>query len=117
VHQYVPQLEILEQADVFITHGGMNSSSEALHFGIPLVVIPVMGDQPIVANQIEKLGAGLQLNRLNLDAPTLRKTIEQVLSNASFKDKSSLVGKSLREAGGYKKAVEVILKFKETTRI
>lgn len=117
VHQYVPQLEILEQADVFITHGGMNSSSEALYFGVPLVVIPVMGDQPIVANQIEKLGAGLQLNRLNLDAPTLRNTTEQVLSNASFKDKSSLVGKSLREAGGYKKAVEVILKFKETTRI
>ncbi|MED3867239.1 macrolide family glycosyltransferase [Priestia megaterium] len=117
VHQYVPQLEILEQADVFITHGGMNSSSEALYFGVPLVVIPVMGDQPIVSNQIEKLGAGLQLNRLNLDAPTLRNTTEQVLSNASFKDKSSLVGKSLREAGGYKKAVEVILKFKETTYI
>ncbi|HWL25231.1 MAG TPA: macrolide family glycosyltransferase [Ureibacillus sp.] len=117
VHQYVPQLEILEQADVFITHGGMNSSSEALYFGVPLVVIPVMGDQPIVANQIEKLGAGLQLNRLKLDASTLRNTTEQVLSNASFKDKSSLVGKSLREAGGYKKAVEVILKFKETTCI
>ncbi|MBY0091676.1 glycosyl transferase [Priestia aryabhattai] len=117
VHQYVPQLEILEQADVFITHGGMNSSSEALYFGVPLVVIPVMGDQPIVANQIEKLGAGLQLNRLNLDAPTLRNTTEQVLSNGSFKDKSALVGKSLREAGGYKKAVEVILKFKETTCI
>jgi len=117
VHQYVPQLEILEQADVFITHGGMNSSSEALYFGVPLVVIPVMGDQPIVANQIEKLGAGLQLNRLKLDASTLRNITEQVLSNASFKDKSSLVGKSLREAGGYKKAVEVILKFKETTCI
>ncbi|MFQ6584593.1 macrolide family glycosyltransferase [Priestia megaterium] len=117
VHQYVPQLEILEQANVFITHGGMNSSSEALYFGVPLVVIPVMGDQPIVANQIEKLGAGLQLNRLKLDASTLRNTTEQVLSNASFKDKSSLVGKSLREAGGYKKAVEVILKFKETTCI
>lgn len=117
VHQYVPQLEILEKADVFITHGGMNSSSEALYFGVPLVVIPVMGDQPIVANQIEKLGAGLQLNRLKLDASTLRNTTEQVLSNTSFKDKSSLVGKSLREAGGYKKAVEIILKFKETTCI
>jgi UDP:flavonoid glycosyltransferase YjiC (YdhE family) len=54
---------------------------------------------------------------LNLDASTLPNTTEQVLSNASFKDKSSLVGKSLREAGGYKKAVEVILKFKETTCI
>ncbi|MGE1115232.1 macrolide family glycosyltransferase [Priestia megaterium] len=117
VRNYVPQLEILQQADVFITHGGMNSSSEGLYFGVPLVVIPVMGDQPIVANRIEELGAGLQLNRQELDAITLRNTTEQVLSNSSFKEKSLEIGKSLRDSGGYKKAVEAILKFKEDAKI
>lgn len=113
VQAYVNQLEILKQADMFITHGGMNSSSEGLYFGVPLVVIPVMGDQPIVAKRIEELGAGLQLNRHELDALTLRNTTEQVLLNPSFKENSKRVGKSLREAGGYKRAVETILKFKE----
>ncbi|MCM3772293.1 glycosyl transferase [Priestia aryabhattai] len=113
VRNYVPQLEILQQADIFITHGGMNSSSEGLYFGIPLLVIPVMGDQPIVAKRIEELGAGLQLNRHELDAVTLRNATEQVLSNPAFKEKSLEVGKSLKEAGGYKKAVEAILNFKE----
>ncbi|KRE07375.1 glycosyl transferase [Bacillus sp. Root239] len=117
VRNYVPQLEILQQADVFITHGEMNSSSEGLYFGVPLVVIPVMGDQPIVANRIEELGAGLQLNRQDLDAITLRNTTEQVLSNSSFKEKSLEIGKSLRDSGGYEKAVEVILKFKEDANI
>jgi len=117
VRNYVPQLEILQQADVFITHGGMNSSSEGLYFGIPLVVIPVMGDQPIVANRIEELGAGLQLNRQELDAITLRNTTEQVLSNSSFKEKSLGIGKSLRDSGGYKKAVEAIFKFKKDAKI
>ncbi|MBY0199590.1 macrolide family glycosyltransferase [Priestia megaterium] len=117
VRNYVPQLEILQQADVFITHGGMNSSSEGLYFGVPLVVIPVMGDQPIVANRIEELGAGLQLNRQELDAITLRNTTEQVLSNSSFKERSLEIGKSLRDSGGYKKAVEAILKFKEDANI
>ena len=116
VRNYVPQLEILQQADVFITHGGMNSSSEGLYFGVPLVVIPVMGDQPIVANRIEELGAGLQLNRQELDAITLRNTTEQVLANSSFKEKSLEIGKSLRDSGGYKKAVEAILKFKEDAK-
>jgi len=116
VRNYVPQLEILQQADVFITHGGMNSSSEGLYFGVPLVVIPVMGDQPIVANRIEELGAGLQLNRQELDALTLRKTTEQVLSNPSFKEKSLIIGKSLRDSGGYKKAAEAILKFKRDAK-
>ncbi|QTL52377.1 macrolide family glycosyltransferase [Priestia aryabhattai] len=117
VRNYVPQLEILQQADVFITHGGMNSSSEGLYFGVPLVVIPVMGDQPIVANRIEELGAGLQLNRQELDAITLRNTTEQILLNSSFKEKSLEIGKSLRDSGGYKKAVEAILKFKKDANI
>src|SRR6478735_79217 len=117
VRNYVPQLEILQQADVFITHGGMNSSSEGLYFGVPLVVIPVMGDQLIVANRIEELGAGLQLNRQELDAITLRNATEQVLSNSSFREKSLEIGKSLRDSGGYKKAVEAILKFKKEAKI
>jgi MGT family glycosyltransferase len=117
IRNYVPQLEILQQADVFITHGGMNSTSEGLYFGVPLVVIPVMGDQLIVANRIEELEAGLQLNRQELDAITLRNTTEQVLLNSSFKEKSLEIGKSLRGSGGYKKAVETILKFKKNAKI
>jgi MGT family glycosyltransferase len=113
VRNYVPQLEILQQADIFITHGGMNSSSEGLYFGVPLLVIPVMGDQPIVAKRIEELGAGLQLNRHELDAVALKSATEQILSNPAFKKKSLEVGKSLKEAGGYKKAVDAILNFKE----
>ncbi len=117
IRNYVPQLEILEQADVFITHGGMNSTSEGLYFGVPLVVMPVVGDQLIVANRIEELGAGLQLNRQELDASILRNTTEQVLSNSSFREKSLEIGKSLRDSGGYKKAIEAILKFKKDAKI
>ncbi|MFE7083312.1 nucleotide disphospho-sugar-binding domain-containing protein, partial [Priestia megaterium] len=117
VRNYVPQLGILQQADIFITHGGMNSSSEGLYFGVPLLVIPVMGDQTIVAKRVEELGVGLQLNRQKLDAVTLQNTTEKVLSNPSFKERSLEIGESLREAGGYKKAVEVILKFKEDANV
>ena len=42
VHLYksVPQVDVLECADVFVTHGGMNSVSESLVKGTPMVVIP-----------------------------------------------------------------------------
>ena len=50
------QLEVLQHADVFVTHGGMNSSSEALYYGVPLVVIPVTGDQPFVAKRLTEVG-------------------------------------------------------------
>lgn len=39
IHNYksVPQIEVLKQADVFVTHGGMNSVSEALVQGVPTI--------------------------------------------------------------------------------
>lgn len=37
---YVPQLELLQRANLFITHAGMNSASEAIKFGVPVVCLP-----------------------------------------------------------------------------
>ncbi|WP_276567145.1 nucleotide disphospho-sugar-binding domain-containing protein, partial [Bacillus thuringiensis] len=78
LYNYVPQLDILQHTDLFITHGGMNSSSESLYFGVPMLVIPVMGDQPIVAQRIEELEAGVQLNRNLLTPEILRNTTMDV---------------------------------------
>ena len=111
VYNYVPQLEVLQHTDVFITHGGMNSSSEGLYFGVPLVVIPVAADQPLVAKRVEEVGAGIQLDRLQLTATMLREATEQVLNNKEFSQNSHAIGQSLKEAGGYKKAVNEILSF------
>ncbi|MFL8673036.1 glycosyltransferase [Clostridioides sp. GD02404] len=38
MYPFTPQLEILEKADVFITHGDLNSVMESLYFGVPMVV-------------------------------------------------------------------------------
>ncbi|EMA6343098.1 macrolide family glycosyltransferase [Bacillus cytotoxicus] len=111
VYNYVPQLEILQHADVFITHGGMNSSSEALYYGVPLVVIPVMGDQPFVAKRVEELGAGIQLDRTNITPEILREAVEMILDNKSFREKSRKIGESLHAAGGYRRAVDEIVTF------
>ncbi|KEK25025.1 macrolide family glycosyltransferase [Bacillus gaemokensis] len=114
IYNYVPQLEILQHTDVFITHGGMNSSSEALYYGVPLVVIPVTGDQPFVAKRVEELRAGIQLNRTKLTAEMLREAVEKVLEDKSFKESSREIGESLQAAGGYKRAVDEIVTFTST---
>ncbi len=48
VMPHVPQLAVLQRARAFVTHGGMNSVSESLACGVPVVVIPQMGEQAIV---------------------------------------------------------------------
>ncbi|MEK4099846.1 macrolide family glycosyltransferase [Bacillus sp. FSL E2-0195] len=111
VYNYVPQLEVLKHTDVFVTHGGMNSSSEALYYGVPLVVVPVTGDQPLVAKRIAEVGAGIRLDRKELTPELLREAVKKVMDDATFKEKSRKVGETLRDAGGYKKAIEEIEKF------
>lgn len=59
VYPSVPQLAVLQEADGFITHCGMNSVSESLSLGVPMVLCPQQSEQRAVARRIQALGAGL----------------------------------------------------------
>ncbi|MCY8534893.1 glycosyl transferase family 1 [Bacillus vallismortis] len=111
VRPYVPQLEILKRASLFVTHGGMNSTSEGLYFDTPLVVIPMGGDQFVVANQVEKVGAGKALKKEQLSESLLKETIQEVMNNRAYSEKAKEIGQSLQAAGGSKKAADRILEF------
>ena len=63
VHSYVPQLDVLQYTDIFITHGGTNSVMEALYYGVPLVVIPQVPQQIITANRVAELGLGVAIEK------------------------------------------------------
>ncbi|EPZ51659.1 glycosyl transferase family 1 [Alicyclobacillus acidoterrestris ATCC 49025] len=117
VHQYVPQLEVLQHAKVFITHGGMNSTSEALYYGVPLIVLPQNADQPVIARRVAEIGAGVYLNQDGLSADELRAVTERVLKDASIKKVCEEIGDSFRTAGGYERAVDEIFAFKRSRGI
>jgi MGT family glycosyltransferase len=112
-HPYVPQLEVLQRSSVFVTHGGMNSTSEALYFDVPLVLIPHAADQPIIAARVETLGAGIALNKSGLTAAKLRAAVDQAFSERRFKDGASVIGQSLRDAGGYETALAAAERFRQ----
>jgi MGT family glycosyltransferase len=111
VRNYVSQLEVLRHTDVFITHGGMNSASEGLYYDVPLILIPQSVDQPYIANRVVELGAGITLDKNKITPEMLKESVVKVLSDDNFKINSRKVGKSLREAGGYKKGVAEIIDF------
>lgn len=58
---YVDQMEVLSRANVFITHCGMNSVSESLYMGVPMVLTPQTGEEFAVARRTEEVGAGKML--------------------------------------------------------
>ncbi|UPK46712.1 macrolide family glycosyltransferase [Paenibacillus pabuli] len=112
VKRYVPQMDVLQSAKLFITHGGMNSTNEGLYFGVPLIVIPQSADQPIIAEQVVNRGAGISLQMKTLTANQLFEAVEHVLNTPSFEKAAASMQESFRKSGGYPYAVDAIFKFK-----
>lgn len=117
VKSYVPQIDVLKYAKLFVTHGGMNSANEGLYYGVPLVVLPLSADQPIIARQVVNLGAGIQLHMQSLTANQLRETVDHVLNQPSFMQRAATISESFQQSGGYHQAVDEIFEFKSQSYI
>ena len=64
IYNYVPQHEIVKEAEIFISHGGLNSINERLLLSKkPLIVVPQFGDQFANADQIKLFEAGIVLEK------------------------------------------------------
>jgi MGT family glycosyltransferase len=114
VHAFVPQLEVLQRASVFVSHGGMNSVSESLCYGVPLVVIPQMSEQAMVGRRVEQLGAGLYLAKTSVTSAALRASVERVLADDRFRKQAAVVRESFFAAGGVARAADAIVAFTRT---
>ena len=113
VAQYVPQLQVLQEADLFITHGGMNSINEAVAYGVPMVLVPNTIEQTINAARIEQLRCGLYLDHTQLSVDTLQEAVTSVLTDPATSGGLAQLQGSFREAGGTQLAADVIDQFKE----
>lgn len=100
VRQRVPQLDVLTEADVFISHGGMNSTMEAMNEGVPLVVIPQMHEQELTAQRVEELGLGIYLPKEEVSVPRLQQAIGNIFSDKEIHSRVKDMQKDVKEAGG-----------------
>ena len=107
----INQLELLELADLFITHGGMNSASEALQLKTPMLVLPIFFDQFIVADQIEKTGLGRQYLGFDIDFGELKKLVIEMLNNPQYHQNLIYMASTYRATGEEKGAVDKIFDY------
>jgi MGT family glycosyltransferase len=103
-----PQLDVLEHADVFITHAGMGSASESLWFGVPTVAIPRAVDQFTNAAQLEAAGAGVHLPAEEVTVERLRAAV------AEAREKTVRVrelSQEVRRTGGIRGSADAVERF------
>jgi MGT family glycosyltransferase len=105
---YVPQLEILSHADIFISHGGMNSTMESLYFGVPIIAMPHINEQKLTARRVEDLGLGVALNEADVTAPVLRQAVSRIRGDSGFVQRVRRMQEHIRSAGGFHRAVDAL---------
>jgi UDP:flavonoid glycosyltransferase YjiC (YdhE family) len=81
---YVPQVAVLSRADAFLTHGGFNSTKEALSLGIPLVVTPIGADQFYTAERVEALGLGRTVAPAERTPEVIGARVAEVMSERRY---------------------------------
>jgi UDP:flavonoid glycosyltransferase YjiC (YdhE family) len=97
-----PQIEILKRASLFVTHCGLNSTSEAINYGVPVVCIPLEVDQPLNAYRIaDELGLGIRLEYTVMTVDDIRQAIHKILNDKSFYQRMEFHSKVSKYHVGY----------------
>lgn len=99
IQKWLPQIDILAHPNLklFISHGGLFSNIEAMKFGIPMLVIPFLGDQMRNARRIENAGYGIQMELATIDENTLTNTLDKLLTNDSYRQKAQEISQILND--------------------
>ena len=107
VFTHVDQIAVLQQADVFVSHCGMNSVSESLYFGVPLVMLPQTSEQGGVAERVFQLGAGIKLDKS--DAVSILGAIRKIFADSCYTQNAAVISESFRNCSGAKGAADKIM--------
>ncbi len=94
---WISQLDVLEKADLAITHGGLGTLKECIYHGVPVIVIPVARDQPANAERILKRGLGEVLNIYNFSIEGLREKIQRVMASETIRNNVDNMKRIFRE--------------------
>ncbi|PZC77372.1 hypothetical protein B5X24_HaOG200266 [Helicoverpa armigera] len=88
--KWAPQPSILAHPNLklFITHGGQLSTSEAIHYGVPLVGLPVMADQHYNMISVEAKGFGIKVTLAEDMVPELDAAVRKILTDKTYTNRA-----------------------------
>uniref|UniRef100_A0A3B3TTL5 UDP-glucuronosyltransferase n=1 Tax=Poecilia latipinna TaxID=48699 RepID=A0A3B3TTL5_9TELE len=88
VYDWIPQNDLLghPKTKAFITHGGTNGIYEAIYHGVPMVGIPMFGDQPDNMVHMEAKGAAVTVKLNFMTIESLRDAVNTVINDKSYKE-------------------------------
>jgi MGT family glycosyltransferase len=106
--EFLPQTSIVPLVDLVITHGGNNTTTEAFHFGKPMIVLPLFWDQYDNAQRVDETGFGRRLATYAFEDEELRRAIDALLADTVLRTRMAGIGAEIRARDGVARAAEAI---------
>jgi MGT family glycosyltransferase len=106
--EFLPQTTIINQVDLVITHGGNNTTTESLHFGKPMIVLPLFWDQYDNAQRIHELGFGIRLDTYSFSDNEMLSALDTLLGDHDLRQKLVTQGEQIRARDGLSVGANVI---------
>ena len=106
--EFLPQVSVLPQVDLVITHGGNNTTTESLHFGKPMILLPIFWDQHDNAQRMQETGFGIRLPTYSFDRRELWESIDRLLADSDLRDRLATTSERLQASPGNERAAELI---------
>ena len=102
--EFVPQPALLPLADVVITHGGNNTTTECFHFGKPMIALPLFWDQYDNAQRVAETGFGIRLQTYEFEDGELLGAIDRLLADDALHARMAAISSRVQAAPGTVKA-------------
>ena len=106
--EFLPQTSILPLVDLVITHGGNNTTTEALHFGKPMIVLPLFWDQYDNAQRVHETGHGIRLDTYRFTDEEMVGAISSLLADTALHERLREESRAIQKHDGVRRAADLI---------
>jgi UDP:flavonoid glycosyltransferase YjiC (YdhE family) len=104
----VPQTNVLPHVDLVITHGGNNTTTEAFHYGKPMILLPLFWDQYDNAQRVHELGFGVRLDTYGFADEQLTTAVDRLLTDERMHTRMTANAEVIRGRNGTVRAADLI---------
>ncbi len=112
--EFLPQTLILPLVDLVITHGGNNTTTEALHFGKPMIVLPLFWDQYDNAQRVHETGHGIRLDTYRFSRADMTAALATLLEDSALHARLRDEAAVIQGRDGVRRAADLIARAAET---
>ncbi len=106
--EFVPQTAVIPLCDLVISHGGNNTTTECLHFGKPMIVLPLFWDQYDNAQRVHELGLGVRLDTYGFGDADMHAALDRLLGDTALYARLAGAAAAIQRRDGVGRAARLI---------